>query len=136
MDPVVIIGLLGSIVSIVDLGIKIVKSADEIRGSNNGLDQENSHTYDLITRIHDLTADLKSSSSETKNKNERALCSLASECQKVSNDLIKLLEKIGAQNSKSKTQRLERCQSQLHIYLIQVSRYFETPLINIKTNMR
>lgn len=103
MDPVVIIGLLGSIVSIVDLGIKIVKSADEIRGSNNGLDQENSHTYDLITRIHDLTADLKSSSSETKNKNERALCSLASECQKVSNDLIKLLEKIGAQNSKSKT---------------------------------
>jgi hypothetical protein len=114
MDPVSVFGLLGSIVTIVDLGFKIVKSADEIRGSNDGLNQENSHANGLITTIHDLSADLESSTSEPKNKNERALCSLASECQKVSNDLIKLLEKIGAQNSKSKTKRLRSAFKQVY----------------------
>jgi N-terminal domain on NACHT_NTPase and P-loop NTPases len=89
MDPVSAIGLASAIISFIDFAQQIVTGVDEIYSSTTGATKENTHIETIISDLDDAAGDLTEISSKT--KHGKALNALASQCKKVSEDLLQLL---------------------------------------------
>jgi hypothetical protein len=99
MDPVSAIGLASAILSFIDQAYKIATGADELYHSATGATEDNTHTETIIKDLDEAAADLTNISSKT--KHGKALNSLATKCKKISEDLLKLLEKLSVSGNRS-----------------------------------
>jgi arginyl-tRNA synthetase len=93
MDPIIALGLASNILTFVDYATKIMTGTYEVYKSVTGTTEENAHIDTIIGDLRKVTDDLDSDLvGET--KHERALKELASKCEKLSDELLRLLEKL------------------------------------------
>ncbi|KAM5341786.1 hypothetical protein ACJ41O_014817 [Fusarium nematophilum] len=145
MDPFAAIGLAGNIIAFIDFGFKVVQAAKEVKDSASGASAENDHVEFLTAQIQDFTLGLHyAKPASDMSADEQRLNSLVTECQSLSEDLLKLVQtlKVDPASKRSKRQaftavfrnmrkkderddllaRLERCKQQLHLQLSQTNR--------------
>jgi hypothetical protein len=148
MDPFTAIGLAGNIISFIGYGFKIVSMARDIHSSVTGAASENKDLEFLSDKMRDLTVRLKLKKSTAQmTADELNLNELALECNRLSADLLSLLEKLKARDPRSKREtlgavwrnirkkdeknelekRLDRCRQQLHLQLTDTARFVERP---------
>jgi hypothetical protein len=102
MDPLTALGLAGNVVQFVDFTSKLISGAYEVYSSSTGTTAE---TADLSTVIEDLevvTRRLTPTLNKPRTDDEIALSNLVSKCQKLSGDLLKVLNKLKSKNPHSK----------------------------------
>ncbi|KAJ9263807.1 hypothetical protein DTO195F2_2724 [Paecilomyces variotii] len=137
MDPVTAIGLVGNIFTFVDFSLEILKGAKDVYASSAGCLEENRQRGVIARETESLASKLLVSNNARLTGADKCLFDLATECQKISRDLISLLDKLKAKNPKSKLhsvkssvrnkwyqkdkqdleQRLQICRSQLELQL-------------------
>ena len=137
LDPISAIGLASAIVAFVDFGYKVVKGTAEIYSGVDGALAENMARETVVKQMMSLSTRLRSPDSSGMVGQDRALCVLASECHKISGDLLRLLESLrpAKPNSKSHSlraslkakvkdserrdleKRLDSCRAQLALHL-------------------
>lgn len=144
MDPFTVIGTVSSVITFIDFGYEIISVAREIHGSKTGMTKVNNRIELLSANMEALSMDLAATMpTSAMSMDELRLNKLAKECQDLSHDLRKLLEKIKAVDPNSKRQRfasvardywnkdkkedlevrLDKCRQQLHIQLTQSSKF-------------
>ncbi|GAD97685.1 hypothetical protein AOR_1_590144 [Paecilomyces variotii No. 5] len=137
MDPVTVIGLVVNIFTLVDFASEIVKGARDIYASSSGCMEQNRQREVITREAESLASKLLVTNNVHLTGADKSLFNLATECQKISRDLISLLDKTKAENPKSKfhsaksavknmwyqkdkqdlEQRLQSCRSQLELQL-------------------
>lgn len=149
MDPITAIGLASSIVAFIDFGYELIYVAREVHGSAAGSTTENERIGFLNDRLEATATELSAATRTTSSTTaaERRLGELSEECLRLSRDLRRLLEKIKAEDPRSKRQliasvlrdvrkkdekkdleaRLDRCRAQLHLQLSQTSWFVSFP---------
>lgn len=100
MDPITAISLVSSILTFIDYANKIVSGTYEVYKSVTGTTEENAHIETIMSDLREATDDLESDL-VGKTKHERALKELASKCEKLSAELLCLLEKLTASGQHS-----------------------------------
>ena len=93
MDPITAIGLASSILTFIDYANKIVSGTYEVYKSVTGTTEENAHIDTIISDLREV-ADGLDSDLVGKTKHERALKELAAKCEKLSTELLSLLERL------------------------------------------
>ena len=93
MDPITALNLASTILTFIDYATKIVTGTYEVYKSATGTTEENAHIDTIIGDLREVTDDLDSDL-VGKTKHERALKELASKCEKLSDELLRLLEKL------------------------------------------
>lgn len=144
MDPLSAIGLVSSVITFIDFGYEVMAAAKEVRASTTGTTTANKHVEFLNTRMQAVAADLAAGKSNqgSMSADTRRLTELADKCLELSNDLKSLLDKLRANNPKSKRQvlsaivnnvtkkdqkkeleaRLDQCRQQLQLQLSHTTR--------------
>lgn len=144
MDPLSAIGLVSSVITFIDFGYEVMAAAKEVRASTTGTTTANKHVEFLNTRMQAVAADLAAGKSTqgSMSADTRRLTELADKCLELSNDLKSLLDKLRANNPKSKRQilsaivqnmrkkdqkkeleaRLDQCRQQLQLQLSHTTR--------------
>ncbi|KAJ4376370.1 hypothetical protein N0V83_001653 [Neocucurbitaria cava] len=142
MEAVAAIGLIGSIIQFVDLGFKVIKTANEIQQSICGLTKENMSLGEVTRAMHDLTVKLTAPTTKAQTADERTLYNLAQECRSLSELILNNIERSSLGNLRSKLrlfhattrslkykeerkeleERLSKCRAQLHVQLTNVSK--------------
>ena len=92
MDPITAIGVASAILAFIDAASKIVTGTYEILHSTSGATAANEHIEAIVDDLCEITAELDISGSKKYKFSDRALCTLASNCQCVSEELQALLE--------------------------------------------
>lgn len=143
LDPLTAIGLASAIVQFVDFSTKILHGAQEMYESASGATEENRSLEVVVSDVKRLSSKLKATCRAQQSDDEKALCSLAEECNSLSADLFELLQKVKSKDSKSKRQaalaalknkryeskklgiekRLESCRSQLGLQISLLTRF-------------
>ena|SRR5277367_356425 len=144
MDPLTAIGLASSIVQFVDFGTKLIGGAREIYRSTTGTTAQNATLEVVITEVRAWCSRLNSPDpSSVYSEEEKAICSLAAECQKLSGEILELIQKTRPKKEKSRTEaffaairdkwheddkhklqeRLGKCRSQLKAQLDALDRF-------------
>jgi cell shape-determining protein MreC len=102
MDPITAIGFAVSILTFIDFSQQLISGTFEVIKS--GSTSENAHVSVVINDLRDVTKEL-SNRPQGYSKHEDALNTLALECQELSEELQKLLEKlkVTAESSKWKS---------------------------------
>ncbi|OTA81348.1 hypothetical protein M434DRAFT_37581 [Hypoxylon sp. CO27-5] len=143
MDPFTAIGLAGNIITFLDFGYKLISTAKGIYTSASGAIAYNENLSYTTQQIQQLTTNLKVAKPVGfLSKQERSLLQVASDCESVSVELTKLLDKLKARNPSSKREafraavrdwrkkdqkddlelKLDRCRQQLNLELVSLSR--------------
>ncbi|OTA55289.1 hypothetical protein K449DRAFT_177860 [Hypoxylon sp. EC38] len=143
MDPFTAIGLAGNIITFLDFGYKLISTAKGIYTSASGAIVYNEDLSYTTQQIQQLTTSLKVAKPVgSLSKQERSLLQVASDCESVSVELTKLLDKLKARNTSSKREafraavrdwrrkdqkddlklKLDRCRQQLNLELVSLSR--------------
>lgn len=143
MDPLSAIGLVSSVITFIDFGYELISAAREVHASSTGTTVANNHIDFLNTRMEAVAKDLEvAKSTRGMSADTQRLAELAEKCLTLSNDLKKLLDKLRANNPKSKRQafsaivqnvrkkdekkeletRLDQCRQQLHLQLSHTTR--------------
>ena len=142
MDPFTAIGLAAAVCQFVDFGTKLIKGGCEIYYSTTGTTEENASLETIISELSIWSTKLSCSGSAARSE-ERAIRSLAGECQKLSRKILEFIEKGRPKNQKSRIQvvfavlrgkwhdrdkrqlleTLEYCRSQLSIQLAALERF-------------
>ncbi|KAK8043925.1 hypothetical protein PG994_012763 [Apiospora phragmitis] len=107
MDPFAAIGFVSSIITFLDFGAKIVKTAKEIHTSASGASKDNADLKDLTKSMEKsmetLALDLKPPDGPANmTASEKALAEVCTECGGLTTDLLKDLNDIKPHNSNSK----------------------------------
>lgn len=144
MDPLSAIGLVSGVITFIDFGYNVISAASEVHASATGTTESNKHIEFLNTRMETVAGDLLvAKSSRGLSADTQRLTELADQCLELSNDLKKLLNKLRANNPKSKRQiistivknvrkkdqkkglevRLDQCRQQLHLQLSHTTRF-------------
>ncbi|KAI3394054.1 hypothetical protein diail_3273 [Diaporthe ilicicola] len=82
------VGLASSIITFIDVAIKIVRGAHEVYTSADGATRGNDHTGVVIRDLQRVTADLRS---HPQSSNDQELVILSNKCHKLSDELLQLL---------------------------------------------
>ena len=101
MDPLTAIGLASSIVQFVDFGTKLIGGAREIYFSTTGTTEENASLELVTIEIRAWSSKLVYSGSSAQSDEGKAICSLATECQILSDKILELIIKAKPKNPKS-----------------------------------
>lgn len=155
MDPLSAIGLVSSVITFIDFGYEVISAAREVRSSATGTTPANNHIEFLNARIEAVATDLAAAKSNQGNMSAdtRRLTELADKCLELSNDLKRLLDKLRANNPKSKRQvfsvivqnvrkkdqkrdleaRLDQCRQLLHLQLSHTTRSVPAILLEYKS---
>lgn len=104
MDPFTAIGLASSVVQFVDFSTKLICGAREIYYSTTGTTEENASLELVVTEMKAWSSKLQYYGPSAQSEEEKAIHSLAAECQKLSDKILELIEKTKPKNQKSKTQ--------------------------------
>ncbi|KAL2827903.1 hypothetical protein BJY01DRAFT_255520 [Aspergillus pseudoustus] len=159
MDPITALGLVSGIISIIDFGTKVLSGAKEVYGSGHGATAENRSLASITTEMQKLSVGFIIPDNTKLGSQERAISIVAAECKAVSDDILKLLEKINSSKTGSRREslwtavkaawyqdereellsRLDRCQSQLSLHLDALNRsetkeYFDRLLDSSRTH--
>lgn len=100
MDPITAISLASSLITFVDFAGKIVTGTYEVYNSTSGTTVENAHVDTIIGDLKEVAADLETDVLG-QSKHERALRDLAFKCDKVADELLRLLDRIKSDSSQS-----------------------------------
>lgn len=143
MDPFLALGVAGNIIQFIDFVTKIIHAAADIRGSAAVAAEEDSDIITSTTRLESFVARLEISKPASRLDDEEVeLNILASECKRMSEDLLKFVKGLQASDPTSKREslaaalksvwkkpekermerRLEKCKSTLGLYLSDLSR--------------
>lgn len=149
MDPISAISLAAAIIQFVDFGTKLLSGAHEIYYSTTGLTQDNASLAVVTQEMKTWSSKLRGSNpTSAKTPEEISLCRLATECEALCDEILKLVEKCHLTNSKSKLrvlgaaitatyyrkekqhlcERLKECRSQLIAQLETMDRFGPLPL--------
>lgn len=144
MEAVEVIGLLGNIITFVNLGSRVIKIIKEAYESASGATRNDEELTKLVQAMHKLVDDLSLQvPSVPPNVAIVGFWDLSAQCKELSQELLQLLEKFRLSRPGSKravlrvvwnnmlhrgakdllVERFERCQKQLNLQLAQVSRY-------------
>ncbi|OTB16307.1 hypothetical protein K445DRAFT_351197, partial [Daldinia sp. EC12] len=138
MDPFSAIGLAGNIITFVDFGFGLISTAKSIYNSKSGASADNEDLYSMAERLQQLTMELKGPRPIVSSQQDRRLYDVAIECEDVSVELSKFLDKLKAKDPRSKRhalktalrnwwkndqkseleKRLDRCKEQLSLELL------------------
>lgn len=94
MDPITAVGFASSILTFIDFSYQIISGTFEVIKSGSTAD--NAHVSVVINDLHNVTKEF-TNRPPAHSKHEDALNALALECQDVSEELRKLLEKLKVQ---------------------------------------
>lgn len=100
MDPITAIGLASSILTFVDFATQIVIGTFEVYTSATGTTDENARIDTIISDLRDVTDDLDSSLVGN-TKHEKALRRLASKCETLSDELLRILKDLAVAGGNS-----------------------------------
>ena len=92
MDPITAISIASAILTFIDTASKIVTGTYEILQSASGATAANEHIEIIVDDLCAITAELDTPDSRKYKRDDRALRTLASNCQRVSEELRALLE--------------------------------------------
>lgn len=135
MDPLTAIGLASSIVQFVDYGTKLIGGAREIYYSTTGTTAENATLETVVKEIQFWSVRLRTPPSSVLSREEKGICTLAAECQQISQEILDLIHRIKLKRDKSRIDafiaalkekqhekekaelqgRLEKCRNQLAV---------------------
>lgn len=101
MEAVAAIGLIGSIIQFVDLGFKVMKTANEIQQSTFGLTKGNMSLGEVTRAMHNLSVKLTAPTTEAQTADERTLYNLAQECRSLSELILNNIERSSLGNSRT-----------------------------------
>jgi len=134
MDPFSSVGLVASIVTFIETGVKIISVVKELKG-RDGATAENQRAEFLAAHMKALAEDLSLQNAATSTPDEVRLMELTQECQCLARDLLELLHRMrgtsprailknifGSGTITSLQKRLERCQLQLSVQLTHMLR--------------
>lgn len=142
MDPVTAIGLASGILSFITFSTDVLHSAVKIHASVTGALEEN-WSLEFVTREMDsLSSRLLARETSSLLEENVSLCNLVAECQRLSGEILALLNKIKPDNPMSKRQsflsavkdkyyekdkrelekRLDKCRIQLELELVSKNR--------------
>lgn len=93
MDPAAAIGLAVNIMTVIDLGCKVIAQAEELYQSGRGSTQENARIGTIVGDLREYSLEL-STSRNYATKHERAIEALGKDCAEASDQLIAILEKL------------------------------------------
>lgn len=147
MDPLTAIGLASNILSFIDIGIKVVSGAIEIYESPSGDSSGNRSTKTVVTEMRHFASKLQPPDDSQLTGDEKALCTLARECDDLAKQIIALAEKAKPRGRKSKSasllaavrtkwyesdsrkleERLDHCRAQLGLQLNHLTRWGRRP---------
>ncbi|KAK7923596.1 hypothetical protein PG985_007667 [Apiospora marii] len=107
MDPFAAMGAASAIITFLDFGATLVKTAKEIHASASGASKDNADLEDLTKRMEELSLNLK----PTKNRShmtiiERDLMDVCTKCDDLSADLLKVLSDVKPKTPGSKRSNL------------------------------
>jgi hypothetical protein len=143
MDPFVALGLAGNIIQFIDFATKIIHAAADIRSSAAGVAKDDNDIITSTTRLETFLSRFELSKAASRLSDEEIeLNVIASECKKMSEDLLKSVKELQASDPMSKRQslgaalksawkkpekdrmerRLENCKSTLGLYLSNLAR--------------
>lgn len=142
MDPVTALGVISAAIAITDGVAKTLGLAREIYNSVEGSSEETELRLKLSERVRDVSQRLIPTDQLTIPEEEQGLVSLAKECNQLSRDIMKELEKLRPKRRKSVLQstfvalrtigsrrkiegldkQLSECHTQLHFQISYLSR--------------
>lgn len=142
MDPVTTIGLVSGILTFIDAADKILKLSWALYNSAEGSSEETEMRLKLADSTAVLWRQLSPPNQSAMAREDRALATLAQECNRLSNDIRDELQSLRPKRRKSKTQsglaalktlmvepkirsletQLQRCRDQLHLHVSALSR--------------
>lgn len=140
MEAFEIIGLVGNIITFINFGSKVVRIIRETHESASGATRSNDELAGLAQAVQKLAADLASQSPSVL---PSGLSNLRHQCKELSEEILQFLENLRLTKPGSKraalkvvwnnviyrgtkdelAKKLDRCQRQLEIQLVQLSRY-------------
>ncbi|KAI9660684.1 MAG: hypothetical protein M1821_010036 [Bathelium mastoideum] len=106
MDPLSAIGLASNIIGFVEFTSKLVSGAYEIYSSTARMTDEHADLTKVIEDVHVVTRRLGYSAAPAVTDDEAALIGLIEECRKLSEDLIRALQRLQTKNPRSKRESL------------------------------
>ncbi|KAH0419561.1 hypothetical protein CcaCcLH18_14354 [Colletotrichum camelliae] len=132
MDPLTALGLVANIVPFIEIAAKVLKTAKEIHDSESGGLDDNVNLEKYATQLKQHYSNLLAPDSADLIGDDKELCALAAECQKLAHDLLGVLERIKLQSFRSALKnlwrgkdkemlekRLESCRTQVEAQLNQ-----------------
>ena len=142
IDPVTAIGLVSGILSFVGAAEKILKLSWTLYNSVEGCSEEAQIRLELADSMNSISNRIVSAHQPPLSEEDRALLTLAQECDKLTNDIKNLLQTVKPKRRKSKAQsslaalktlvhepkirdlekQLQRCRDQLHFHIAVLSR--------------
>ncbi|KAH8714630.1 hypothetical protein BGZ61DRAFT_587332 [Ilyonectria robusta] len=99
MDPVTAIGLASSILTFIDVGVKVLQKANEIRNSQDSSTKENRSRRTISDELEFAAARMKPLDDIRVSPEQESLCKVARECQVLSKKMLKILESIKPRKS-------------------------------------
>lgn len=142
IDPITAIGLVSGILSFVGAAGKILTLSRTLYNSVEGSSDEIQIRLDLADSMNAISNRIVPADQPTLSEEDKALFTLAQDCDKLTNDIKNLLSTLRPKRYKSKTQstyaalkilmhepkikdleeQLQRCRDQLHFYISALSR--------------
>ncbi len=106
MDPLTAVGLAANVLAFIDLGYSLVSSAVEVHNSVEGTTAETADLLSTITRLENVSGDLKHSASLGHGAGHAGLHGLAQGCYSLSQELLRILRSLRADKRGSPRQSL------------------------------
>ncbi|KAK2732455.1 hypothetical protein CKAH01_19040 [Colletotrichum kahawae] len=104
MDPLTALGLAANIVPFIEIAAKVLKAAKEIHDSESGGLDDNVNLEKYATQLKQHYSNLLAPDSDDLIGDDKEICALAAECQKLAHDLLDVLERIKPADRSSKLQ--------------------------------
>lgn len=99
MDPVTAIGLASSILTFIDVGVKVLQKANEIRNSQDNITKENRSRKTISDELKFAAARVKPLDDLQVTPEQESLRRVARECQVLSTKMLGILESIKPRKS-------------------------------------
>jgi hypothetical protein len=94
LDPITAIGLASAIVQFVDFSTKLFHDAEEIYVSSAHTTKDNERLEAVVRNMKNQYLTLSAQNPSRQSKAERALCEIATECNSLSTEILKILQKV------------------------------------------
>ncbi|KAF4849508.1 hypothetical protein CGCSCA4_v004152 [Colletotrichum siamense] len=106
MNPLTALGLVANIVPFIEIAAKVLRTAKEIHDSESGGLEDNVNLEKYATQLKQHYSNLLAPDSADLVGEDKELCALATECRKLAQDLLDVLERIKPTDRSSKWQSL------------------------------
>ncbi|KAM0210049.1 hypothetical protein ACHAQI_006164 [Fusarium lateritium] len=101
MDPVSAVGLASAILTFVEAGLKLIKTAHGIHNSVDGVLDENRHRESIAVEVKQAATRLETTVAAGLTPEQQSLCMLAKKCRETSTELVAILDKVKPKPSSS-----------------------------------